>query len=63
MIRAMVGLFSKRCPHCKSIEFRRVGARNATEKAFHWLLQPFRCGLCDRHFYMARWQAPLRETA
>ncbi len=63
MIRAVVGLFATRCPHCKSIEFRRVDARNAMERAFHWLLQPYRCCLCGHHFFLARWQAPIGETA
>jgi hypothetical protein len=40
MIRAAVGLFSTRCPHCRSIDFTSVGARNTLEMAFQWLLQP-----------------------
>jgi len=63
MIRAAVGLFAARCPHCRSIEFRRVAARNAIEQAFLWLLQPYRCGLCGRHFFLARRQTPIGETA
>ena len=34
-------LFSRHCPHCRSVEFRGVGARNAFEKAVHWILLPF----------------------
>jgi len=48
--------FSARCPHCRSIELRSVGMRNALERAFHWLLQPYRCCLCGRHFFLFRWQ-------
>ena len=59
MIHSPVGLFSKRCPHCRSIEFRSVGARNAFETAFEWLLQPCRCSLCGRHFFLFRWQVPI----
>jgi transposase-like protein len=55
--------FSKQCPHCKSVDFRAVGVRNAMEKAFLWILLPFRCGLCGRHFFLFRWQAPLEGTA
>ncbi len=28
-----------RCPHCRSIEFRSVGVRNAIERAIHWILR------------------------
>ena len=63
MIRAAMGLFSTHCPHCRSIDFRRVGARNSIEAAFHWLLQPYCCGLCGRHFFLLRWQALIGGTA
>ena len=63
MIRATVGLFSTRCPHCRSIDFRSVGARNAMETAFQWLLQPYRCSLCGHRFFLFRWQVPVRGTA
>ena len=46
---------SARCPHCRSVEFRRVGFRNALEKAVHWFLLPFRCALCGHHFFLFRW--------
>jgi hypothetical protein len=59
MIRAAVGLFARRCPHCKSIDFRNVGVRNAVETALQWLLQPYRCSLCGHHFFLFRWQAPI----
>ena len=39
------------------IEFRPVGIRNALEGAFLWILQPCRCSLCNRHFFLFRWQA------
>jgi predicted Zn-ribbon and HTH transcriptional regulator len=45
-----------RCPHCKSIDYRKVGARGALEEALQWLLRPFRCGLCGHHFYLLPWQ-------
>jgi len=57
MIPAGVKLFSANCPHCRSIEFRSVGARNGVERAFHWLLQPYRCSLCGHHFFRFRWLA------
>jgi hypothetical protein len=50
-------LFSRHCPHCRSVEFRGVGTRNVFEKAFHWMLLPFRCSLCGRHFMLMRWLA------
>ena len=55
-------LFSTRCPHCKSIDFRGVGVRNALESAVHWLLLPYRCDLCGHHFFLFRWQAPVEGT-
>jgi len=33
MIRATIALFSTSCPHCRSIELRSVGVRNAIERA------------------------------
>ena len=63
MIRALLGMFSSRCPHCKSIEFRGVGVRNTIEGAFHWLLHPYRCDFCGHHFFLFCWQAPTGGTA
>ena len=63
MMRATVGLFSAHCPHCKSIDFRMVDTRNVIERAFQWLLQPYRCGLCGQHFFLCRWQIPIGGTA
>jgi hypothetical protein len=37
------------------VDYRSVGVRNTLEAAFHWLLLPFRCGLCGRHFFLLRW--------
>ena len=54
MMRAIAGLFSKRCPHCKSILFRSVGPRNGFEETLIWLFQPFRCSLCGHHFFLLR---------
>jgi DNA-directed RNA polymerase subunit RPC12/RpoP len=56
-------MFSTRCPHCRSVDFRGVGVRNALEKAFHWIVFPYRCGLCGRRFFLFRWLAPIGETA
>jgi hypothetical protein len=56
-------MLNAHCPHCKSIEFRGVGARNAMEKAVYWLLLPFRCDLCGRHFFLLRWLAPVAGAA
>jgi transposase-like protein len=63
MIRATVGLFFKRCPRCRSIDFRSVGGRNAIESAFQRLLQPYRCSLCGHHFFLFRWQALIGGVA
>jgi transposase-like protein len=52
-------LFAMRCPHCKSIDFRSVGVQNAIESALDWLLHPYRCCLCGRHFFLFRWQGPV----
>jgi hypothetical protein len=51
------------CPHCKSIEFRGVGVRNAVERALYWILLPYRCSLCGHHFFLLRWRAPIQGTA
>jgi len=63
MIRAMLGLSPTRCPYCRSIDFRIVGARNAMERAFHWLLEPCRCGLCGHHFFLFRWRVLIGDAA
>jgi transposase-like protein len=63
MMRATVGLFATRCPHCRSIDFRSVDTRNGVEAAFHWLLQPYRCALCGHHFFLFRWQTLVGGTA
>jgi transposase-like protein len=63
MIRALAGLFSARCPHCRSVEFRSVGVRNSVEQAFRWLLQPYRCSLCGHHLFLFRWQTPVEDAA
>ena len=52
-----------RCPHCRSVDFRDVGDRNSLEKALRWLLLPFRCTLCGRHFFVLRCLAPDDGTA
>jgi len=36
------------------VEFRSVGVRNAIEQAVHWLIRPYRCGLCGHHFFLLR---------
>jgi predicted Zn-ribbon and HTH transcriptional regulator len=58
MGQTRVGFFANRCPHCKSIEFRAVGARNVLEQGLQWLLQPYRCALCGHHFFLFRWNTP-----
>jgi hypothetical protein len=63
MTRIIAGLLSKRCPYCRSIEFRSVGTRNSLEEAMLWLLQPLRCSLCGHHFFLFRWQVPLMDAA
>jgi hypothetical protein len=55
-------VFSKGCPHCRSIDFRSVGSRNFIERAFHWLLLPYRCDLCGRHFFRFSWQVSFGDT-
>ena len=63
MIRLLGKLSSGSCPYCRSIDFRSVDVRSTLEGAIHWLLQPFRCGLCGRHFFLFRWQAPIAGEA
>jgi len=63
MISALMGLFSARCAHCKSIEIRSVGVRNSMEQAFFWLLQPYRCALCGHHLFRFRWQVPVGDVS
>ncbi len=63
MIRATIGLFSTRCPHCRSIDYRSVGTRNAIERAVLWLIQPYRCSLCGHHFFLFRWQPLIGRMA
>jgi transposase-like protein len=62
MIHAKFGLFSTRCPHCRSIDFRSGNTRNAIETAFQWLLQPYWCSLCGHRFFLFRWQIPVGGT-
>ncbi len=62
VLRTTVGLFSASCPYCKSIEFRTVGLRNGFERAFHWLLHPYRCSLCGHHFFLFRLQTSSVKT-
>lgn len=63
MLRATVALFAAHCPHCRSIDFRVVDPRNALERACHWLLQSYCCGLCGHHFFLFRWQDAVGGTA
>jgi len=63
MIYAKFGLFSTRCPHCRSIDFRSDGTRSVVEVAFQWLLQPFWCSLCGHRFFLFRWQIPVVGAA
>jgi len=54
--------FATCCPRCKSIDFRNVGAQNAVETAFRWIVQPRRCCLCGRHLYLIRPLAAWRNS-
>jgi prevent-host-death family protein len=56
--RGLADVFSPRCSHCGSVEFRGVGVRNTVERAAHWFFLPYRCSLCGRHFFLFRWMAP-----
>ena len=59
----LLAVSSPCCPNCKSVEFRGVGVRNQIEQFLHWILWPYRCDLCGRHFFLLRWRAPLEGTA
>jgi hypothetical protein len=63
MLREAMGIFGKRCPHCRSIDIRNVGLRSTIERAIYWLVSPYRCGLCGHHFFLWRWQAPIGDAA
>ena len=63
MMSSLLRMFSTCCPHCGSIEFRSVGARNFFEGSVLWLLQPCRCSFCGHHFFLFRWQVPIGGTA
>ena len=56
-------MIGKRCPHCRSVEFRSVGARNMWEQWLHWFLLPVRCTLCGRHFFLFRWLTPVESES
>jgi hypothetical protein len=56
-------MFSASCPHCRSVDFRAVGVRNFLERAIHWIVLPYRCSLCGRHFYLYRWLNPAAGPA
>jgi hypothetical protein len=58
MIPDLASLLATCCPHCRSIQFRSVGARNPFERALAWLFHPYRCELCGRHVLLFRWQFP-----
>jgi len=62
MIQAFARLVTAHCPHCKSIDFRAVDTQDAIERACLWLLQPYRCALCGRHFFLFRWRAPIADA-
>jgi transposase-like protein len=55
-------MMSANCPHCKSVDFRSVGTRNAIEQALNWIVVPFRCALCGHHFFLFRWLASAKEA-
>lgn len=56
-------MLSAHCPYCRSVDFRSVGLRNGVERALHWLVAPYRCGLCGKHFFLFRWVTPVEEAA
>lgn len=56
-------VFSARCPHCRSVDFRGVGVRNAMESMLRFIVSPYRCSLCGHHFFLLRWLAPIAGTA
>jgi hypothetical protein len=58
-----LGVIFPRCPHCRSVDFRSVGDRSALEAALHFILLPFRCALCGRHFFVCRWLLPADYAA
>ena len=55
-------VFTAQCPNCRSVDFRGVGSRNTIEAALQWLIHPYRCALCGRHFFLLSWLAPLEGT-
>jgi len=57
-----LGFLPGRCPHCRSIESRRVGPENALDRLTSWLLQSYRCALCGRQFHLFRWQSPVMDA-
>jgi hypothetical protein len=63
MNRAEMSVFSARCPHCRSVDFRGVGVRNTMESFVHFILLPYRCALCGHHFFLFRWLAPAAGSA
>jgi transcriptional regulator NrdR family protein len=56
-------MFFAGCSHCRSVDFRAVGARNAAEGFLLSIMRPQRCSLCGRHFFLFRWQIPAEGTA
>jgi len=62
ILRTTVGMFSTSCPYCKSIDIRTVGLRNGLERAFRWLVHPYRCSLCGHHFFLFRHQTSSVNT-
>jgi DNA-directed RNA polymerase subunit RPC12/RpoP len=56
-------MFAARCPHCRSVDLRRVGVRNSLEQAIYWILLPYRCSLCGRHCFLFRWLTPADNAA
>ena len=58
-----MSILSVHCPHCKSVDFWGVDARNVLERILHLLFLPYRCSLCGRHFFLLRWRAPIAGSA
>jgi hypothetical protein len=63
MMHPSLGFFASCCPFCKSIDFRCVAAQNGFERAFRWLFQTYRCGLCGHHFCLMRRSVAIGDAA
>ena len=44
-----------RCPKCGSKEIHRSHRKNIAERAFSFLVLPWRCSICYVRFFRLRW--------